>query len=105
ALAEPPTGNVLGDGACFRQIEFVGILKGTKNRDLAEAFIDFLLDKRFQEDIPLQMWVFPANEQAVLPQVFLDFAETPARPAVLGPEAIAQNREAWIESWTEVVLR
>ncbi|MDY7041938.1 MAG: thiamine ABC transporter substrate-binding protein, partial [Chloroflexota bacterium] len=51
ALAEPPTGNVLGDGACFRQIEFVGILKGTKNRDLAEAFIDFLLDKRFQEDI------------------------------------------------------
>lgn len=105
ALEEPPTGNVLGDGACFRQIEFVGILKGTKNRDLAEAFIDFMLSTRFQEDIPLQMWVFPANEQARLPQVFLDFAETPAHPAVVSPEDIAANREAWIEAWTEVVLR
>jgi thiamine transport system substrate-binding protein len=105
ALQEPPTGNVLGDGACFRQIEFVGILKGTKNRDLAEAFVDFMLGKRFQEDIPLQMWVFPANEQAALPQVFLDFAETPEHPAVVSSEAIAQNREAWIEAWTEVVLR
>ncbi|MBC7250734.1 MAG: thiamine ABC transporter substrate-binding protein [Anaerolineae bacterium] len=105
ALEEPPTGNVLGDGACFRQIEFVGILKGTKNRDLAEAFIDFILSTRFQEDIPLQMWVFPANEQAKLPQVFLDFAETPAHPAVVSPEDIAANREAWIEAWTEVVLR
>ena len=105
ALDEPPTGNVLGDGACFRQIEFVGILKGTKNRDLAEAFIDFMLSTRFQEDIPLQMWVFPANEQAALPQVFQDFAETPEHPAVVSPQAIAQNREAWIEKWTDVVLR
>ncbi|MCD6554227.1 MAG: thiamine ABC transporter substrate-binding protein [Anaerolineae bacterium] len=105
ALEEPPTGNVLGDGACFRQIEFVGILKGTKNRDLAEAFIDFMLSEHFQEDIPLQMWVFPANEKAALPQVFLDFAEIPERPAVVSPEAIAKNREAWIEAWTEVVLR
>ena len=104
-LSEPPTDNVLGDGACFRQIEFVGILKGTKNRDLAEAFVDFMLGKRFQEDIPLQMWVFPANEKAALPQVFLDFAEAPEHPAVVSPEAIAQNREAWIEAWTEVVLR
>ena len=83
----------------------MGILKGTKNRDLAEAFIDFMLSEHFQEDIPLQMWVFPANEKAALPQVFLDFAEIPERPAVVSPEAIAKNREAWIEAWTEVVLR
>jgi len=37
--------------------------------------------------------------------VFLDFAEAPEHPAVVSPEAIAQNREAWIEAWTEVVLR
>ncbi|MCR4406614.1 MAG: thiamine ABC transporter substrate-binding protein [Anaerolineae bacterium] len=104
-LSEPPTGNVLGDGACFRQIEFAGILKGTKNRDLAEAFIDFMLSKRFQEDIPLQMWVFPANKQAALPQVFLDFAQIPEHPAAVSPQEIAQKREAWIEAWTEVVLR
>jgi len=105
ALSEPPTGNVLGDGACFRQIEFVGILKGTQNRDLAERFVDFMLSRTFQEDIPLQMWVFPANETAALPQVFTDFAEVPEYPAEVSPEAIDQNRETWIEKWTEVVLQ
>jgi thiamine transport system substrate-binding protein len=105
ALSEPPTANVLGEGACFRQIEFVGILKGTQNRDLAVKFVDFMLSKTFQEDIPLQMWVFPANETAALPQVFTDFAEVPEHPVEVSPEAIDQNREAWIEKWTEVVLR
>ena len=104
AYTEPPTGNVLGDGACFRQIEFVGILKGTANRDLAEKWVDFMLSPAFQADIPLHMWVFPANPQAELPEVF-QFAEVPPKPAQVSPEAIGQNREKWIEAWTETVLR
>jgi thiamine transport system substrate-binding protein len=102
---EAPTGVVLADGACFRQIEFIGILRGTKQSVLAEKLIDFMLDKRFQEDIPLQMFVFPANQTAALPEVFVKFAETPERPAFVSPEAIEANREAWIEAWTETVLR
>ena len=74
ALTEPPTGAVTAPGTCFRQIEFAGILKGAENRDLAEAFIEFLLSDAFQADIPLQMWVFPANPDVELPQVFIDFA-------------------------------
>ncbi len=103
AYTEPPTVNVLGDGACFRQIEFVGILKGTANRDLAEKWVDFMLSPAFQADIPLHMWVFPANPQAELPEVF-QFAEVPPKPAQVSPEAIDQNRERWIEAWTETVL-
>jgi len=103
AYTEPPTGNVLGDGTCFRQIEFVGILKGAANRDLAEKWVDFMLSPAFQADIPLHMWVFPANPQAELPEVF-QFAEAPPKPAQLSPEAIDQNREKWIEAWTETVL-
>jgi len=103
AYTEPPTGNVLGDGACFRQIEFVGILKGTANRDLAEKWVDFMLSPTFQADIPLHMWVFPANPQAELPEVF-QFVGVPLKPAQVSPEAIDQNREKWIEAWTETVL-
>jgi thiamine transport system substrate-binding protein len=103
-LSEPPTGNVLGDGSCFRQVEFVGILKGTKSRALAEKFIDFMLGVRFQEDVPLQMFVFPVNEKAKLPE-FFKFAETPQNPAQVAAEAIGKNRETWIEKWTETVLR
>lgn len=104
-LQEAPTGVVLADGACFRQIEFVGILKGTQQPALAQKLVDFMLSKRFQEDIPLQMFVFPANQKAELPDVFVRFAQVPQNPALVSPESIEANREAWIEAWTETVLR
>lgn len=102
---EAPTDVVLADGACFRQIEFIGILKGTEQRESAEKLIDFMLSKRFQEDIPLQMFVFPANQTAALPDVFVEHAEIPDKPAFVSPEDIGTNREVWIEAWTETVLR
>lgn len=105
AYDTPPTGAVLAPGTCFRQVEFVGILKGTKQRRLARAFVDWMLGKAFQEDIPLHMWVFPANREAELPQVFVDFAQQAQSPAEVSPEDIATNREVWIEGWTDVVLR
>ncbi len=40
-----------------------------------------------------------------LPDVFARFAEIPENPAVVDPEAIEANREAWIKAWTQVVLR
>ncbi len=104
-VEEPPTGAITAPGTCFRQVEFAGILKGTPNRDLAEAFVDFLLSDTFQNDIPLQMWVFPASTTAKLPQVFEDFALKAERPVAVSTAAIEQNREAWIEAWTEAVLR
>ena len=61
----------------FRQIEFAGILAGTQQLELAQALIDFLLDRRFQDDIPLQMFVYPANPTAALPEVFTEFGPPP----------------------------
>jgi thiamine transport system substrate-binding protein len=102
---EAPTGVVVADGSCFRQIEFVGILKGTANRDLAEAWVDFMLGTTFQEDIPLHMFMFPANENAELPEVFARFAIIPQNPAEVNSDAIEANREEWVEEWTEAALR
>jgi len=104
---EAPTAAVVSDGSCFRQIEFVGILipKGAQNRDLAEAWVDFMLGTTFQEDIPLHMFMFPANENAALPDVFDKFALIPKHPAEVDYAAIESNREAWVEAWTETVLR
>ena len=102
---EAPTGVVTADESCFRQIEFVGILKGTQNRDLAEQWIDFMLGVTFQEDIPLHMFVFPANGQAQLPDVFAEFAQIPEKPVTVDPDAIEENREQWIEDWLRTTLR
>jgi len=105
AISEPPTTALVSDGACFRQIEFVGILKGTQNRDLAEIWIDFMLSPDFQEEIPLQMFVFPVNEQAQLDQVFLEYLAVPENPAHVSYEDIDEFRENWINKWTQLVLR
>ncbi len=102
---EAPTAAVLTDGTCFRQIEFVGILRGTQKEKEARQLVDFLLDRPFQEDIPLKMFVYPANETAVLPDVFQQYSQTPAAPVQLDPSRITANREAWIQAWTEIVLR
>lgn len=104
-LQEAPTAAVVSDGSCFRQVEFVGILKGTEHEAPARQLVDFLLDKTFQEDIPLHMFVFPANETAVLPDVFAQFSQIPANPASIPPEEISANRESWVEAWTNTVLR
>jgi thiamine transport system substrate-binding protein len=104
-IEEPPTGVMLSDGACFRQIEFVGILKGTHNRDLAEKWVDFMLSPTFQEDMPLRMYVFPVHPEARMDEIFIRYLAIPDKPIYLTTGEIAANREIWIQAWTETVLR
>lgn len=104
-LDSPPTAAITADGSCFRQIEFVGILRGTQQRALAEKFVDFMLSPAFQEDIPLQMYVFPVNPQAQLDETFEQYLAIPENPVQLDPARIAEQRAIWINDWTELVLR
>jgi thiamine transport system substrate-binding protein len=98
-----PTGVV--EASCFRQVELAGVLRGAKNEDGARALVDFMLSKRFQEDIPLRMFVFPARTDAALPAEFERFAVIPESPLELAPEEIEQNRERWVDEWTDIVVR
>lgn len=102
---EPASVNVNPPDGTFRQIEFVGVLAGAKQPDLARKLVDFMLSTPFQEDVPLQMFVYPANQDAQLPDLFVQFAEIPTDPAQVAPEAIDANREAWIQAWTDVMTR
>lgn len=102
---EAPSASVTAPGTCFRQIEFVGILNGTEHREQAEALVDFVLGARFQEEIPLHMFVFPVHEDAELPPEFVEYAQVPDEPAEVDPAAITENREQWIEAWSDVVVR
>ena len=96
---DAPTASLVGTDMCFRQVEFVGILKGAKNRAMAEKFVDFMLGQKFQEDMPLQMFVYPVNTLAKLPAEFQKYAQVPAKPAGLAPVDISNNREKWINDW------
>lgn len=100
-----PTDSLVESGMCFRQVEFAGILDGTENVEAAQQFIDFLLSVEFQQDMPLQMFVFPVNDNAELPEVFEEYARIPDNPTVFDIAVIDENRAEWINQWTETVLR
>ena len=104
-LEEPPTRSVNTPGNSFAQIEFVGILKGTEKEDAARLLADFLLDQTFQEDIPLHMFVYPANAKADVGELFGQWAAIPRDPVTVDPAQIAEHRETWIETWTDIMLR
>jgi thiamine transport system substrate-binding protein len=97
---ESPTASIIAADMCFRQIEFVGILKNGKNKELAQKFVDFMLGQKFQEDLPLNMFVYPVNKNAQLPEVFIQYAEAAQSPAKISADEIAANRDAWIEAWS-----
>lgn len=100
---EPASVNLFLPGGAFRQVEFVGVLKGAAQPELAQRFVDFMLDAPFQSDIPLQMFVYPVNPNATLPELFTAFAQTPPEPVLFDPAAIEANRERWVQAWAEVM--
>ena len=99
------TGAIVDDNMCFRQIEYVGVLAGAANEGAARQFVDFMLSPAFQEELPLNMFVFPAREDIMLPEVFAEYALIPENPAQVDPAEIEANREEWIQAWMEVMLR
>jgi thiamine transport system substrate-binding protein len=100
---EAPTGVVAS--SCISQVEFAGVLRGAPNEDGARQLIDFLLSRRFQEDVPLSMFVYPVVPDARLPPEFQEFAVVPPDPLELPPEEIEANRDRWVNEWTRIVLR
>ena len=101
----PITGAIVDDGTCFRQIEYVGVLAGAANPEGARLLVDFMLSEAFQEDLPLNMFVFPVRDGIELPGVFAEYAQVPEQPGVVAPAEIEAHREEWIQAWTEVMLR
>ncbi|MGW2892207.1 thiamine ABC transporter substrate-binding protein [Streptomyces griseoruber] len=98
-----PTG--VATGTCFRQIEFAGLLSNAKNGAGGKALIDFLISKEFQEDMPLNMFVYPVIDGASVPAEFTEYGPAAKAPETMDPAKIAQNRDQWVKTWTSLVLK
>ncbi|MCY3978963.1 MAG: thiamine ABC transporter substrate-binding protein [Chloroflexi bacterium] len=99
------TGAIVDDNMCFRQIEYAGVLAGAANEGAARQFVDFMLSPAFQEELPLNMFVFPVRDDIMLPEVFAEHALIPENPAHIDPAEIEAKRDEWIQAWMEVMLR
>ncbi|MGW1783599.1 thiamine ABC transporter substrate-binding protein [Streptomyces sp. NPDC002143] len=98
-----PTG--VAAGTCFRQVEFAGLLSNAHNSKGGKVLIDFLIGKEFQEDMPLNMFVYPVLEGAQVPTEFTQYGPQAKDPETLAPAKIAEHRDDWVKSWTSLVLK
>ena len=90
---------------CFRQVEYAGVLSGAKNAKGAQAFIDFMVGKEFQESLPDNMYVFPVNSRAALPTLWAKFATPAPVPIEVDPVDVAANRADWLTDWEDLTTR
>jgi thiamine transport system substrate-binding protein len=107
-FADPPVDaapTAVASLTCFEQIEYAGILRGTKHMAEAKLLIDYLTDLVFQNDLPLTQFVFPVHSGAVLPEAFTKYALRPENPLRLDANVIATNRTAWLDEWSAIVLK
>lgn len=101
---DTPTTSALLD-TCFRQVEYAGVLEGAKNPDGAQAVVDFLASRAFQESLPDNMYVFPVDEQAELPELWAQWAKPTTAPIQVDPEQIASQRQEWLTEWSDIISR
>jgi thiamine transport system substrate-binding protein len=86
---------------CFRQVEYVGVLAGTKNPEGAKALVEFMLAEPFQSTMPGLMYVYPVNSEATVPPEWAEFG--PAAKSTIGEDLdIAANRESWQDKWSAI---
>jgi thiamine transport system substrate-binding protein len=87
---------------CFRQTEYAGVIAGTEHPAEARQLVDFLFSPTVQNDIPENMYVFPVNSEAVLPEEWAEYAEVATDPFNIDPAEIDANRERWIGEWAAI---
>ncbi|WP_280775975.1 thiamine ABC transporter substrate binding subunit [Rhizobium sp. SG_E_25_P2] len=81
------------------QVEVAGMVKTTKDKDLAQSFLRFMISPAFQDIIPENNWMMPAAKtSAPLNPVFGKLVN-PEKTLVIAPEEVAAERKAWIDEW------
>lgn len=86
---------------CFRQTEYVGVLKNSKNPSAAKKLAEFMLTEPFQKTLADNMYVYPILATVELPKAWAEFAP-PAKNTLGGTLEINKNRKAWLTKWSEI---
>ncbi len=78
-------------------IEFAGILNNSKNKNLANKFLKFMLSEEFQSIIPSTNIMYPVIKIKDMPDAF-NKLEIP-KFIQIDPKEINKNKEKWIDEW------
>ncbi len=94
--------NLILDDHGYAQIEVAGVLSGATNVENARRLIDFLLSVEFQQEIPLNQFMYPVRADVELPEAF-DLVETAGTSIFLPVEHVDENFDEWLSDWREVM--
>lgn len=91
------------DDEAYRQIEGMGIVRGTDEPELAHTFLNLVLSPEIQELLPTTQWMFPVNSQAKLPAGY-EYAVIPGKPVSLDLVLIGEKLEEWLNLWQGLLI-
>lgn len=87
---------------CTDQVEYAAVLDGAANPEGAQAFIEFMLDTDFQQMLPEEMYMYPVDDAVELPEAWQDHAELADEPITADLDEVAEDRDDWLTTWTEL---
>lgn len=89
----------------YLHVELAGMLRTSKQPDLARRFLQFALSEPFQSLIPEGAWMYPVRTPAAgLPPSFADL-HRPSRSLLFSAEDVQANRRAIIDGWIAATSR
>ena len=110
SYAPSPADEVRSDGqsqtasitdGCFRQTEYVGVLKNAKNPKGAKAIIKYLLGAKFQASIPQAMYMYPIVVGTPIPNAWSNFTQIASH--TYGDKLdFNANRKNWLAKWSAI---
>jgi thiamine transport system substrate-binding protein len=89
----------------YLQIEVAGKMAASRQPQLAERFLQFMVSERFQQHIPTGNWMYPVLElKEGLPAAFAELVQ-PSKALLFSPAEVYANRRQWILDWLGAMSR
>jgi thiamine transport system substrate-binding protein len=87
----------------YLQVEVAGRLAASKQPELAEKFMKFIISPDFQTTIPTGNWMYPVTD-VKLPEGFNGITR-PKTSLEFTPQQVSDLRAGWISAWQRAVSR
>ncbi len=81
----------------YMQVEVAAKVKGSKNSELADQFMNFILSDEFQSAMPTGNWMYPVTD-VELPKGF-ETLSVPSKSLSFSADEVANMRKSWIREW------
>ncbi len=81
----------------YMQVEVAAKVKGSKNSELADQFMNFILSDEFQSAMPTGNWMYPVTD-VELPKGF-ETLNVPSNSLSFSADEVAKMRKSWIREW------